>query len=73
MTAASSGDTIVFARGLRNHTITLNSGELAISKSLDIEGLGASKPAISGSALGTFAFTVIDHNHASTSDDNIFS
>ena len=38
--AASSGDTIVFASSLNGQTITLTSGELAISKSLDIEGPG---------------------------------
>ncbi len=38
--AANSGDTIVFANSLKNKTIRLTSGELAVSKSLDIEGLG---------------------------------
>ena len=46
--AASSGDTIVFAPSLNGQTITLTSGELAISKSLDIEGPGPDKLAISG-------------------------
>jgi len=46
--AASSGDTIVFANSLKNKTITLTSGQLAVSKSLDIEGLGAKHLAISG-------------------------
>jgi hypothetical protein len=46
--AASSGDTIVFARALRNQTIILTSGELAITKSLDIEGPGANRLTISG-------------------------
>ena len=46
--AAQSGDTIVFAPGLTGQTITLTSGELAISKSLDIEGPGAGLLAISG-------------------------
>src|SRR5205823_4912443 len=45
---ASSGDTIVFNPSLDGQTITLTSGELAISKSLDIEGPGASLLAISG-------------------------
>src|SRR5262249_13635348 len=45
---ANSGDTIVFASGLNGQTITLTSGELAISKSLDIEGSGAGLLAISG-------------------------
>ena len=46
--AAGSGDTIVFASSLNGQTITLTSGELAISKSLDIEGPGAGLLAISG-------------------------
>ena len=46
--AAGSGDTIVFAPSLNGQTITLTSGELAISKSLDIEGPGAGLLAISG-------------------------
>jgi hypothetical protein len=46
--AAQSGDQIVFDPGLRGQTITLTSGELAISKDLDIEGLGADLLAVSG-------------------------
>ncbi len=46
--AARSGDTIVFAGGLKNTTITLTSGELAITRNLDIEGPGANKLSISG-------------------------
>jgi hypothetical protein len=46
--AASDGDTINFDRHLRGQTITLTSGELAITKSLDIEGLGADQLAVSG-------------------------
>ena len=38
--AAHSGDTIKFDPGLAGQTIALTSGELTISKSLDIEGLG---------------------------------
>jgi hypothetical protein len=45
---ANSGDTIAFASSLNGQTITLTSGELAISQSLDIEGPGASILAISG-------------------------
>src|SRR6516162_2363451 len=45
---ANSGDMIVFAPSLNGQTITLTSGELAFSKSLDIEGPGASLLAISG-------------------------
>jgi hypothetical protein len=47
--AANSGDTIVFSSSLNGQTITLTSGELAVSKSLDIEGPGARLLAISGS------------------------
>jgi hypothetical protein len=46
--AASSGDTIQFDSSLSGQTITLTSGELAITKSLDIEGPGGSLLAISG-------------------------
>src|SRR5260370_24675236 len=45
---ASSGDTITFAPSLAGQTITLTSGELAIDKSLDIEGLGADQLTVSG-------------------------
>ena len=47
--AAGSGDTILFAKSLKNQTIVLTSGELAISQNLTIKGLGADKLAISGS------------------------
>jgi hypothetical protein len=46
--SAGDGDTIVFDPSLAGQTITLTSGELAITKSLDIEGLGAKKLAVSG-------------------------
>jgi hypothetical protein len=52
ITSAESGDTIVFAPSLNGQTITLASGELAISKSLDIEGPGASLLAVSGNRAG---------------------
>jgi hypothetical protein len=45
---AKDGDTIAFAASLDGQTITLTSGELAISKSLDIEGPGAGLLAVSG-------------------------
>src|SRR5262249_26476919 len=45
---AKDGDTIVFDPSLNGQTIALTSGELAISKSLDIEGPGAGLLAISG-------------------------
>jgi hypothetical protein len=44
--AAKSGDTIVFASTLDGQTITLTSGEVAINKSLDIEGPGGSQNAV---------------------------
>jgi hypothetical protein len=46
ITQAASGDTIVFKNSVNN--IVLTSGELVISKSLDIEGPGANKLTISG-------------------------
>jgi hypothetical protein len=48
--SAASGDTIVFDPTLTGQTITLSSGALAITKSLDIEGLGAANLTISGNA-----------------------
>jgi hypothetical protein len=45
---AKDGDTIVFAPTLNGQTIVLASDELAIKKSLDIEGPGADKLAVSG-------------------------
>jgi hypothetical protein len=46
--AAQNGDQIVFDTSLHGQTITLTSGELAITKDLDIEGPGADQLAISG-------------------------
>jgi hypothetical protein len=46
--AANSGDTIQFTPSLAGQTITLTQGELTITKSLDIEGLGANELTISG-------------------------
>jgi hypothetical protein len=48
ITNAKSGDTVVFAASLDGQTIILTSDQLTISKSLDIEGPGASLLAISG-------------------------
>jgi hypothetical protein len=45
---ASSGETITFSSKLRGQTITLTSGELDISNSIKIDGLGASQLAVSG-------------------------
>src|SRR5439155_14370460 len=45
---AQDGDTIRFDSSLNGQTITLGSDELAIKKSLDIEGPGASLLAVSG-------------------------
>src|SRR5262245_23200134 len=46
--AAQSGDVINFAPGLAGQTITLTNGELAITRSLDIEGPGAKQLTVSG-------------------------
>ncbi len=52
---AKDGDTIIFAPALNGHTITLTSDELAIKNSVDIEGPGADKLAVSGNdALRVF-------------------
>jgi hypothetical protein len=48
ITAAASGDTINFDPSLAGQTITLTGGELAISKSLNIEGLGTGQLTVSG-------------------------
>jgi hypothetical protein len=48
ITKAKDGDTIVFASSLNGQTITLTSDQLAINKSLNIEGPGAGLLAISG-------------------------
>ena len=45
---AHAGDTVTFAPNLRGQVITLTSGELDISQSLDIDGPGAQKLAVSG-------------------------
>jgi hypothetical protein len=45
---AQDGDTVLFAPALAGQTISLTSDELAIKKSLDIEGPGADKLAICG-------------------------
>src|SRR5262249_50463676 len=46
--AAQSGDTLIFAPGLAGQTIRLTNGELAITRSLDIEGPGAKQLTVSG-------------------------
>src|SRR4051794_36140839 len=46
--AAASGDKIKFARQLDGETIVLTTGELVITKNLDIEGPGADNLTISG-------------------------
>jgi hypothetical protein len=53
--AAASGDTIVFDSSV--HAITLTSGELAISKSLNIDGPGAGLLNISGDGLSRIFHT----------------
>jgi hypothetical protein len=49
--AATSGDTINFDPSLVGQTITLTNGELAINKSMDIEGLGADQLTVSGNGV----------------------
>src|SRR5260370_26423352 len=46
---AKDGDTIIFAPALNGQTIALTSDELTIKNSVDIEGPGADKLAVSGS------------------------
>jgi hypothetical protein len=46
--AASSGDTIKFAKSLNGQTIALMTGELDITTSLDIDGPGAGQLTVSG-------------------------
>jgi hypothetical protein len=46
--AAASGDTIDFSSKLKGETITLTSGELLITDSVTIDGLGANQLAVSG-------------------------
>src|SRR5262245_42996008 len=48
--AAAGGDSIVFAPAV--HAITLTTGELAISKSLNIQGPGPGLLAVSGNDAG---------------------
>jgi uncharacterized protein (TIGR03118 family) len=47
---AAGDDTVVFDPSLEHQTIALTSGELALTRNLDIEGLGANHLTISGSA-----------------------
>jgi hypothetical protein len=49
--AARTGDTIVFAHDLQNRTITLTSGELSITNSLTIQGLGENHLTLNGNNL----------------------
>lgn len=46
--SAQAGDTIQFDSSLANKTITLTSGELAITKDITIDGAGAENLTISG-------------------------
>jgi hypothetical protein len=48
---AGDGDTIVFQKSLTGHTIALKTGELDITKSLSILGLGADRLTVSGKDL----------------------
>ena len=45
---AGNGDKITFAHSLRGQTITLTSGQLTVTQSVDIEGLGRDELTISG-------------------------
>jgi hypothetical protein len=47
---ATSGDDIAFSHDLEDQTITLTSGQLAITKNLNIRGLGADGLTISGNS-----------------------
>jgi hypothetical protein len=49
LASASAGDTIQFASNLSGGTLSLSSGELLVSKSLTITGLGTTSLTISGS------------------------
>ncbi|HEY2415572.1 MAG TPA: choice-of-anchor Q domain-containing protein, partial [Pirellulaceae bacterium] len=51
--ANPTADTITFARALAGQTITLSLGELHVSSSVTIQGLGADKLAISGGSGAT--------------------
>src|SRR6516165_9288366 len=46
--AAQNGDQIVFDPSLQGQTITLTSGQLTVTKSLDIGGLGSDELTLSG-------------------------
>ncbi len=48
LAAAQDGDTIRFAHSLAGQTITLTSGQLAVGKSVGIEGPGAAALTVSG-------------------------
>src|SRR5262249_47195070 len=50
ISAAHSGDTIVFSAKLTGKTITLTHGELDLNKSLTIQGPGAGKLTVSGNS-----------------------
>ncbi|HEY7425245.1 MAG TPA: choice-of-anchor Q domain-containing protein [Gemmataceae bacterium] len=65
LAAANSGDTINFAPSLAGQTISLTQGELAINKSLDIEGLGASQLTVSGGD-GSRVFDILASNASVT-------
>src|SRR5262245_2893705 len=50
--AAASGDTIVFDKSLSGETIKLTGGELAVTKSLTIDGSAAANLTVSGNKAG---------------------
>ena len=59
---AESGDTITFDESLSGGTITLVDGELAIDKSLTINGLGANDTIIDASNSSGLVFNIDDGN-----------
>jgi hypothetical protein len=67
--AAQSGDRIVFDPGLDGQTITLTSGELAITQSLSIEGRGADKLTIAATTAAGSSGLAAASAWTSTLDD----
>src|SRR5439155_11614626 len=56
----NTGDTIVFAPSLNGQTITLTSGELAIAKSLNIQGPGPGQLPVTVSGGGAWRVFELD-------------
>ncbi|EHC08490.1 right-handed parallel beta-helix repeat-containing protein [Fischerella thermalis] len=68
--SAQAGDTIQFDSSLANKTITLTSGELAITKDITIDGAGAENLTISGNNA-TRVFSVWKYTDATVKNLNI--